>query len=59
MDFLLFSWMLYITLQSLGRDPLFVEYDTSLHANFAQQLEKLGYWPLAIFVLLHIQEPTK
>lgn len=53
------SWMLYVTLQSLGGLPLSVENDTSLHVNFAQQLENLGYWQLAIFVLLHINEPTK
>lgn len=58
-DVLLSSWMLYITLQSLGKAPLDVEYDTSLHVNFAQQLEQLGYWPLSIFVLLHIHQPTK
>ncbi len=51
--------MLYITLQSLGSYPLLIENDTCLHVNFAQQLENLGYWQFAIFVLLHINESTK
>lgn len=53
-----FSWMLYITLQSLGSHPLPVESDTGLHVSFAQQLEHLGYWQLSVFVLLHINDPT-
>lgn len=53
------SWMLYITLQSLGSYPLSIENDTSIHVNFAQQLENLGYWQLAVFVLLHINESKK
>ncbi|CAF3590685.1 unnamed protein product [Rotaria sordida] len=52
------SWMLYITLQSLGSYPLSTENDACLHVNFARQLENLGFWQLAIFVLLHINEPT-
>lgn len=53
------SWILYVTLQSLGGRPLSIENDTSVHVHYAQQLEKLGYWNFAIFVLLHINEPTK
>ncbi|CAF0854956.1 unnamed protein product [Rotaria sp. Silwood1] len=52
------SWMLYITLQSLGSYPLSIENDACLHVNFARQLENLGFWQLAIFVLLHINEST-
>ncbi|CAF2416481.1 unnamed protein product [Rotaria sp. Silwood2] len=52
------SWMLYMTLQSLGSYPLSIENDACLHVNFARQLENLGFWQLAIFVLLHINEPT-
>ena len=54
-----FSWMLYATLQSLGGNPLTIENDTRLHVNFAQQLENLGFWPFAIFVLLHINDSAK
>ncbi|UJR23692.1 hypothetical protein I4U23_026674 [Adineta vaga] len=50
------SWILYITLQSLGSRPLLIENDTCLHVNFAQQLEHLGHWQLSIFVLLHIND---
>ena len=53
------SWILYITLRSLGSLPLSAENDASLHMNFARQLENLGCWSLAIFVLLHIDESTK
>ncbi|CAF1295275.1 unnamed protein product, partial [Adineta ricciae] len=52
------SWMLYITLQSLGSIPLSVENDTCLHVSFARQLENLGYWQLSVFVLLHIIDST-
>jgi nuclear pore complex protein Nup98-Nup96 len=54
-----FSWILYMTLQSLGSYPLSIENDTSLHVNFARQLENLGFWQFAIFILLHINESTK
>ncbi|CAF3653893.1 unnamed protein product [Adineta steineri] len=50
------SWILYITLQSLGSYPLSIENDTYLHVNFAQQLENFGLWQLSIFVLLHIND---
>ncbi|CAM4813455.1 unnamed protein product [Rotaria magnacalcarata] len=52
------SWMLYMTLQSLGSCPLSIENDASVHVSFARQLEQLGLWHLSIFVLLHINEPT-
>ena len=48
-----------MTLQSLGSYPLSIENDASLHVNFAQQLENLGDWQYAIFVLLHINESAK
>jgi hypothetical protein len=48
-----------MTLQSLGSYPLSIENDTSLHVNFAQQLENLGFWQFAVFILLHINESTK
>jgi hypothetical protein len=55
----IYSWMLYMTLQSLGGLPLSIENDASLHVNYAQQLEHIGCWKLAIFVLLHVNETTK
>lgn len=51
--------MLYIALQSLGSYPLSIDNDVCLHVNFARQLEYLDKWQLAVFVLLHINEPSK
>ncbi len=51
--------MLYITLQSLGSNLLSIENDAYLHVSFAQQLENLGLWQFAVFILLHINDSTK
>ncbi len=46
-------------MRSLGAYPLSPENDTNLHIHFAEQLENLGLWKFAIFVLLHIQDAKK
>lgn len=53
------SWHLYQVLQSLQYTHLSQEHAGMLHSGFAAQLEGLGLWHWAAFVLLHIQEPTR
>ncbi|XP_078371007.1 nuclear pore complex protein Nup98-Nup96-like isoform X3 [Oculina patagonica] len=58
LDFRL-SWHLYQVLQSLEYTHLSQEHAGMLHSGFAAQLEGLGLWHWAAFVLLHIQEPAR
>ncbi|CAF1110950.1 unnamed protein product [Didymodactylos carnosus] len=48
------SWLLYVTLQSVGAYPLSNDHDTQIHLNYSKQLEQMGLWKMSIFVLLHI-----
>lgn len=54
-----FSWHLYQVLQSLEYTHLSQEHAGMLHSGFAAQLEGLGLWHWAAFVLLHIREPVR
>lgn len=55
----LFSWHLYQVLLSLHYTHLSERHAAMLHCEFAAQLEGLGLWHWAAFVLLHIEEPTR
>ncbi|XP_027054850.1 nuclear pore complex protein Nup98-Nup96-like isoform X1 [Pocillopora damicornis] len=58
LDFRL-SWHLYQVLLSLHYTHLSERHAAMLHCEFAAQLEGLGLWHWAAFVLLHIEEPTR
>ncbi|CAH1777571.1 unnamed protein product [Owenia fusiformis] len=49
------SWHLHQVLRSLEYSHVSDYHASSLSANFAAQLESLGLWQWAIFVLLHIK----
>ena len=53
------SWPLYQVLQSLEYTHLSQYHAGLLHSSFAAQLEGLGLWHWAAFVLLHIQDPVR
>lgn len=53
------SWLLYQGLRAVGYDHLSDFQACSLHVNFAAQLEALGLWQWAIFVLLHIPDSLR
>ena len=57
--FSLISWHLYQVLQSLEYTHLSQYHAGVLHSGFAAQLEGLGLWHWAAFVLLHIQDLDK
>ena len=48
------SWHLLQILESLGYKHLSPHCRASIHISFASQLEALGLWQWAAFVLLHI-----
>ncbi|KAM4697293.1 nuclear pore complex protein Nup98-Nup96 isoform 2-T2 [Discoglossus pictus] len=49
------SWHLWMVLQALNYTHLSEESQGVLHASYAAQLENVGLWEWAIFVLLHIK----
>lgn len=51
-----FSWLLLQTLTSLGHDDISNQAKQHMHISFAAQLEQMGLWHWAIFVLLFIEE---
>ena len=57
--FSLLSWHLYQVLQSLEYTHLSEYHSGMLHSGFASQLEGMGLWHWAAFVLLHIQDLDK
>lgn len=57
--FSLLSWHLYQVLQSLEYTHLSDYHSGMLHSGFAAQLEGMGLWHWAAFVLLHIQDLDK
>ncbi|XP_029457822.1 nuclear pore complex protein Nup98-Nup96 isoform X2 [Rhinatrema bivittatum] len=48
------SWHLWMVLQALNYTHLSEQCQGVLHASYAAQLESVGLWEWAIFVLLHI-----
>ncbi|GLV36712.1 Nucleoporin 98-96kD [Carabus blaptoides fortunei] len=50
------SWLLLQTLTSLGHDDISNQAKQHMHISFAAQLEQMGLWHWAIFVLLFIDE---
>nr|XP_033803270.1 nuclear pore complex protein Nup98-Nup96 isoform X3 [Geotrypetes seraphini] len=48
------SWHLWMVLQALNYTHLSEQCQGVLHASYAAQLENVGLWEWAIFVLLHI-----
>lgn len=46
------SWLLHLALSSVGYN-IPADIANTLHMNFASQLESVGLWDWAIFVLLH------
>ncbi|XP_063806920.1 nuclear pore complex protein Nup98-Nup96 isoform X2 [Pseudophryne corroboree] len=48
------SWHLWMVLQALNYTHLSEQSQGLLHANYAAQLENVGLWEWAIFVMLHI-----
>ncbi|XP_035288063.1 nuclear pore complex protein Nup98-Nup96 isoform X2 [Anguilla anguilla] len=52
------SWHLWNVLQALHYTHLSQQHQGLLHASYAAQLESAGLWEMAVFVLLHIPDPT-
>ncbi|KAM3934269.1 nuclear pore complex protein Nup98-Nup96 [Leptodactylus fuscus] len=51
------SWHLWMVLQALNYTHLSEQSQGLLHASYAEQLENVGLWEWAIFVMLHILDP--
>ncbi|KAG8453154.1 hypothetical protein GDO86_004828 [Hymenochirus boettgeri] len=49
-------WHLWVVLQALNYTHLSEQHQGILHASYAAQLENVGLWEWAIFVLLHIND---
>ena len=52
----LFSWFISLLLRAVYYEHLPAYNYVALHTDFASQLESLGLWKWAIFVLLHLDE---
>ncbi|XP_076117193.1 nuclear pore complex protein Nup98-Nup96-like isoform X3 [Mytilus galloprovincialis] len=50
------SWHLYQILQSLDYKHLSPYHRAYVHMNFASQLESIGLWHWAVFIVLHIED---
>ncbi|XP_075054497.1 nuclear pore complex protein Nup98-Nup96 [Mixophyes fleayi] len=50
------SWHLWMVLQALNYTHLSDKSQGLLHANYAAQLENVGLWEWAIFVMLHVPD---
>uniref|UniRef100_V5H4S5 Putative nucleoporin 98 n=1 Tax=Ixodes ricinus TaxID=34613 RepID=V5H4S5_IXORI len=50
------SWLLHKQLLSFGYPDL--PRPATIHTSFASQLEAVGMWPWAAFVLLHLEDPA-
>ncbi|XP_052089696.1 nuclear pore complex protein Nup98-Nup96-like isoform X6 [Mytilus californianus] len=50
------SWHLYQILQSLDYKHLSPYHRAYIHMNFASQLESIGLWHWAVFIVLHIED---
>ena len=55
-DLCFYSWHVLHALQALGYSHISEQDLNHLHVSFASQLEGLGLWHWAVFVLLHIQD---
>ncbi len=53
------SWHVLQALQALGYSHISEQDLNHLHVSFASQLEGLGLWHWAVFVLLHIQDDCR
>ncbi|KAM7397467.1 hypothetical protein PAMA_005657 [Pampus argenteus] len=53
------SWHLWGVLQALHYSHLSASRQGLLHASYAAQLESVGLWHMAIFILLHIPDDTQ
>ncbi|OCT96291.1 hypothetical protein XELAEV_18013967mg [Xenopus laevis] len=51
------SWHMWMVLQALNYTHLSEHRQGTLHASYAAQLENVGLWEWAIFVMLHIPHP--
>uniref|UniRef100_T1IPI4 Nuclear pore complex protein Nup98-Nup96 n=1 Tax=Strigamia maritima TaxID=126957 RepID=T1IPI4_STRMM len=58
LDFRL-SWLLYQSLLAIGYGHLSETAANNLHTSFAAQLESVGLWCWAVFVIAHISDPKK
>lgn len=52
------SWHLWMVLQALNYTHLSAQSQGVLHASYAAQLENVGLWEWAVFVILHIPDPV-
>ncbi|XP_026213260.1 nuclear pore complex protein Nup98-Nup96 isoform X2 [Anabas testudineus] len=53
------SWHLWGVLQALHYTHLSTSRQGLLHASYAAQLESVGLWHMAVFILLHIPDHTQ
>ncbi|XP_068122593.1 nuclear pore complex protein Nup98-Nup96 isoform X2 [Hyperolius riggenbachi] len=53
------SWHLWMVLQALNYSHLSHQSQGLLHASYAAQLENVGLWEWAIFVMLHVPDPVR
>uniref|UniRef100_A0A8C9VDT0 Nuclear pore complex protein Nup98-Nup96 n=1 Tax=Scleropages formosus TaxID=113540 RepID=A0A8C9VDT0_SCLFO len=53
------SWHLWNVLQALNYTHLSPQCQGLLHASYAAQLESVGLWEMAVFVLLHIPDSAR
>nr|DBA32194.1 TPA: hypothetical protein GDO54_000004 [Pyxicephalus adspersus] len=51
------SWHLWMVLQALNYTHLSEQSQGLLHSSYAAQLENVGLWDWAIFVMLHVTDP--
>lgn len=54
-----YSWHLHQVLQAIGFKHLPEIHSGHLNTSYAAQLEAMGLWHWAIFVLMHIQDPQR
>ncbi|XP_067889099.1 nuclear pore complex protein Nup98-Nup96 isoform X2 [Heterodontus francisci] len=53
------SWHLWMVLQAMNYTHLSEKHQAMVHTSFAAQLEAVGLWEWAVFVLLHIPDPQQ
>ena len=53
------SWLVHEALTALGYHHLGVNEEIMLHCNYAAELEAVGLWTWAVFVLLHIKDAQR
>ena len=56
---LFFSWHLAMALKALNYNQVSIECLETIHESYATQLQSLGLWHWAVFVLMHIADDKR